>query len=145
MLTIDASVWVNADSPSEPESVLSRAFLDQISAVQTPVIVPTLLRVEIAGAISRTRKDLALAREYSERLSAIPFIQWISLDFSLSQQASNLAADHGLRGADAVYAPVAVAYKYDLISLDHEHLIRLPAVLSVRTPAQWLAAKKAAT
>jgi len=34
MLTVDASVWVNADSPAEPESASSRAFLDQVAAVR---------------------------------------------------------------------------------------------------------------
>jgi predicted nucleic acid-binding protein len=141
MLTIDASVWVNADSPSEPDSATSRAFLDQIAANGTTIVVPTLLRVEVAAAISRTRKDTALARDYSEKLGALPFVRWISLDSSLAEQAAALAADHGVRGADAVYAAVAIAHGCDLISLDREHLTRLASVLQVRTPSQSLAAR----
>lgn len=141
MLTIDASVWVNADSPTEPESAASRTFLDQVAASGTTVVLPTLLRVEVSAAISRTRKDATLAREYSERLAALPFVRWISLDAALAAQASVLAADHGLRGADAVYAAVALAHGCDLISLDREHLSRLASVLRVRTPSQSLAAK----
>lgn len=140
MLTIDASVWVNADSPHEPESSSGRAFLDHIAATQTSVIVPTLLRVEVAAAISRTRKNVALAREYSEKLACVPFIKWISLDSSLAERASTLAADRGLRGADAIYAAVAIVYGCDLISLDQEHLLRLSTVVKVQTPAQWLVA-----
>lgn len=139
MLTVDASVWVNADSPAEPESASSRAFLDQVAAARTTIIVPTLLRVEVAAAISRTRKDAALAREFSEKLAALPFVRWIALDPSLAARASGLAADHGLRGADAVYAAVAMAHGCDLISLDQEHLTRLVSVLKVRTPSQSLA------
>src|SRR5437764_1880176 len=120
MLTVDASVGVNADSPAEPENLSSRAFLDQIATARTTIFVPTLLRVEVAAAISRTRKDAALAREYSEKMAALPFVRWIALDLSLAAQASALAADHGLRGADAVYAAVAIAHGCDLISLDHE-------------------------
>jgi predicted nucleic acid-binding protein len=52
--------------------------------------------------------------------------------------AANLAADYSLRGADAVYATVALAHGCDLVSLDHEHITRLASVLQVRTPAQWL-------
>jgi predicted nucleic acid-binding protein len=141
MLTIDASVWVNADSPAEPESASSRAFLDQVAATGTTIVVPTLLRVEVAAAISRTRKDAALAREYSEKLATLPFVRWISLDASLAERAAALAADHGVRGADAVYAAVAMAHGCDLVSLDREHFTRLASVLQVRTPSQSLAAK----
>jgi predicted nucleic acid-binding protein len=139
MLTIDASVWVNADSPSEPESGSSRAFLDRAAAARTTIIVPTLLRVEVSAAISRVRKDPLLAREFSEKLAAVPFVHWIALDPALAARAAGLAADHGLRGADAVYAAVALEHHCDLVSLDHEHLTRLASVLRVRTPAQCLA------
>src|SRR4051812_7264690 len=100
MLTIDASVWVNADSPTEEGSEGSRAFLDQVASTGVQVIVPTLLRVEVAAAISRTRQDSALAREYARRLAQVPFIQWVSLDEQLAEKATILAANHGLRGAD---------------------------------------------
>ena len=138
MLTIDASVWVNADSPAEPESASSRALLDRVAASRTIVIVPTLLRVEVAAAISRSRKDAALAQEYSARLAALPFVRWIALDTPLAARASTLAASNALRGADAVYAAVAQAHGCDLISLDKEHLTRLTGLLRVRTPAQEL-------
>jgi predicted nucleic acid-binding protein len=75
MLTIDASVWVNADSPAEPQCQSSRAFLEQVAAIRIPIFVPTLLRVEVAAAISRTRNDPALAREFSEKLYALPFLR----------------------------------------------------------------------
>jgi len=62
MLTVDASVWLNADSPTEAESTSSRAFLDHVVATGIVLILPTLLRAEVSAAISRTRKDAALAR-----------------------------------------------------------------------------------
>jgi predicted nucleic acid-binding protein len=134
MLTIDASVWVNADSPTETGSRESRAFIDHVVASNTVVIVPTLLRVEVAAAIGRARRDAKLAREYSERLAMLPFIRWVGLDGALAERAAGLAAEYGLRGADAVYAAVALAHGCELISLDGEHLERLPAVVRVRAP-----------
>jgi predicted nucleic acid-binding protein len=131
VLTIDASVWVNADSPAEPDSASSRALLDQVHAARTPVIVPTLLHVEVAAAISRTRRDATLAHEFAEKLAALPFIRWIPFDAVLAERASSIAADHALRGADA--------HGCELISLDREHLTRLPTIVRVRTPAQALA------
>jgi predicted nucleic acid-binding protein len=59
--------------------------------------------------------------------------------YPLADQALPLAAQHRLRGADAVYAAVALAYTTTLISLDNEHLNRLSGIVSVLTPAQALA------
>jgi predicted nucleic acid-binding protein len=55
------------------------------------------------------------------------------------QRALVLAAQHGLRGADAVYAAVAQQAGCTLISLDHEHLTRLVGLISVQTPEAALA------
>lgn len=134
MLTIDASVWVNADSPAEVGSGESRAFLEHVATSGIPVVVPTLLCVEVAAAISRARRDPVLAREYSDRLALLPFIRWVALDESLARHAATLAAAHALRGADAVYAAVAIAHRCELISLDQEHLQKMPGVLRVRAP-----------
>jgi predicted nucleic acid-binding protein len=54
-------------------------------------------------------------------------------------QALELAAQHGLRGADAVYAAVARHAACILISLDNEHLTRLPDIVRVLTPEAALA------
>lgn len=140
MLMIDASVWVNADSPSEAHSAESRAFLDQVARTGSTVVVPNLLGVEVAAAISRSRKNAALALEYAEKLAALQFVRWIPLDTGIAAFASVLAAEHRLRGADAVYAAVAISHGCRLVSLDEEHLTRLTSVLAVQTPAEWIAA-----
>jgi predicted nucleic acid-binding protein len=51
-----------------------------------------------------------------------------------------LAAQHGLRGADAVYAAVAHEVGSTLVTLDNEHLTRLVNLITVYTPAVALAA-----
>lgn len=58
----------------------------------------------------------------------------LPLDVELGQRALELAAQHGLRGADAVYAAVAHQVGSTLISRDNEHLTRLHGILTVRTP-----------
>jgi hypothetical protein len=77
MLTIDpsASVWINGDAPLETNYAESRAFLDYVATKRIQVIVPTLLRAEIAGAISRVRKTSIEALEFSRKIAALPFIQ----------------------------------------------------------------------
>jgi predicted nucleic acid-binding protein len=63
----------------------------------------------------------------------------VALDEALGEQARALAAQYGLRGADAVYAAVAQQAGCTLISLDHEHLTRLGNIVTVHTPATALA------
>jgi len=138
--TIDASVWVNAFDRREPEHAASRRLLDLIAAQAIPVFVPNLVLAEVAGAISRTRKSPADARAFATALGDLPNVRLVPLDDVSAHQAVGLAAQHGLRGADAVYAVVAMRAGTALLTLDDEHLTRLAGVVSVRTPAAELAA-----
>ncbi len=133
-LTLDASVWISAYATTEPGHGDSRALVDAILLGGAGLVEPTLFPVEVAGAIARTRGE-ALARQMSGALLALPLIRWVSLDESIAARALTLAADHRLRGADAVYAAVALAHGCSLVSLDHEHLTRLTSVVPTMTPA----------
>jgi ABC-type sulfate transport system permease subunit len=62
---------------------------------------------EVAGAISRTRQDPARAQAFATVLGQLPNVTVVPLDMVLGQQALELAAQHGLRGTDAVYEAVA--------------------------------------
>ncbi len=145
MFTIDASVWVNADSPAELQHLSSRALLDRLFASGMTIVVPTLLPVELAGVIARIREDSDLARDMTLALLALPSLRWVALDEPLARQAAELAAKYRLRGADAVYAAVALAHDCILVSLDLEHLTRLTSVVRTLTPADALAGLNAAT
>jgi predicted nucleic acid-binding protein len=102
-------------------------------------IEPMLVLSEVAGAISRTRQDPARAEAFAITLGHLPSVTILPLDDALGQRALALAAQHGLRGADAVYAAVAQQAGCTLISLDHEHLTRLADLISVQTPEAALA------
>jgi predicted nucleic acid-binding protein len=138
VFTVDASVWVNAYSPSEPQQPSSLAFLTELFTSDTTVIVPTLLPVEVAGVIARTRGDSDLAQKIAAALRGLPFLRWVPLDDSFAEQAWQLAANHRLRGADAIYATVALLHSCDLVSLDNEHLSRLAGVVRTISPSEAL-------
>jgi predicted nucleic acid-binding protein len=138
VFTIDASVWVNAYSPAEPQQPSSLALLTKLFASGTLVIVPTLLPVELAGVIARTRGDSDLAQQIAAALRALPFLRWVPLDDAFAEQALQLAARHRLRGADAVYAAVALLHHCELVSLDNEHLTRLTGVVKTISPSEAL-------
>jgi predicted nucleic acid-binding protein len=139
MFTIDTSVWVNATEPSEPDYAASRAFLRLCAAQRRPVICPTLVLVEVAGAIARQRGERPSARitRLVERWQAATFYD---LDRALANTAAALARTHRLRGADAVYAAVTQQFGTTLISRDREHLTRLVGIIPVQHPAAALAA-----
>jgi predicted nucleic acid-binding protein len=139
MYTVDASVWVNGFDQWEAGHATSRQLLEVLRIRALPIIVPNLVLAEVAGAISRTRNDPAQAEVFATTLGRLTNVTVVPLDVALGDQARVLAAQHGLRGADAVYAAVAQQAGCTLISLDHEHLTRLGSVVLVRTPAVVLA------
>ncbi len=94
---------------------------------------------EVAGAISRTRQDPAQAEAFARTLGQLPNVTVVPLDDALGQQVLALAAQHGLRGANAVYAAVAQQAGSTLTSLDNEHLTRLAGLISIQPPEEALA------
>ena len=139
MYTVDASVWVNAFDQREPGHDTSQEVLEILRDRALPVFVPNLLLVEVAGAISRTRDNLAQAQAFATNLLNLPNVTFVPLDEAMAIQALVLAAQQQLRGADAVYATVAAQSGCTLISLDNEHLTRLTGIVPTRTPAEALA------
>jgi predicted nucleic acid-binding protein len=137
--TIDASVWVNGFDQREPGHENSRQLLTLLATQSIPIIVPNLVLVEVAAAISRTRHNPVQAQAFAVALNSLPNVTVMPLDDIMVHQALVLAAQHGLRGADAVYAAVAVQAGCTLITLDNEQLARLVGVVETRTPAEVLA------
>jgi predicted nucleic acid-binding protein len=129
-ITIDASVFVNAFSPSELGSDKSLAFIRQAEDEAVPVIVPALLLPEIAAAISRKQGDAKLAMMLVEQISELQNITLIDLDESLARLAAQTASTHKLRGSDAVYAAVALRFGTTLVTLDREQLQRFEKAVS---------------
>lgn len=134
MYTVDASVWVNSFDKRESGHEMSRRFLDLLREQKLSVTVPNLVLVEVAGAISRTRSDPAQATAFATSLLRLANVSFIPLDSLHAQLAQDLAAKHGLRGADAVYAAVAKQTSTTLVTLDNEHLMRLDGIATTCTP-----------
>src|SRR5215471_2361564 len=109
MYTVDASVWVNAFDQREPGHPVSRQFLEVVRGQAVPIIVPNLVLAEVAGAISRTRQAPAQAQAFAIALSRLPHVTVRVLGEGCALHALTLAAEHGLRGADAVYTAALMA------------------------------------
>ncbi len=115
--TIDASVFLNAFNPHEAGHEESLGLLTRLQEA-VPIVIPTLLLPEVAGAISRGHQDTRLARRFAATLRRLSHLLLIPLDSRLAQGAADVAAEHRLRGSDAVYAAVALQFGTTLITVD---------------------------
>ncbi|MDP1714649.1 MAG: type II toxin-antitoxin system VapC family toxin [Anaerolineales bacterium] len=132
-VTIDASVFVSAFTPTESAHQVSNAFMMNVREKSIPIIVPVLVLPEISAAIARGQGKPELGIAFANELKKIPNITFIDLDSSLADLAVEVAAKHRLRGSDAVYVAVSLRFGTELVTLDREQLERLPKVLSVHT------------
>lgn len=139
MFTLDASVCARTFTPIDPDFAECDALLSLLQATNQLVIAPNLLLVEIAATASRVLRDPFRARLLSLQLQALPNFRFVPLDADLTQQASELAADYRLRGADAVYAAVARHHGTTLVTLDTEQRTRVARMLRAITPAEAIA------
>lgn len=134
--TIDASVFLNGFNPAEEGHVTSLNFLSKVQDQAVPAIVPTLLLPEVAAAIGRGHDNSDLAHQFADSLSRLPHLVLVSLDESLARQAADVAAQHRLRGADAVYVAVALRFGCPLVTLDREQHDRAANALDTFYPSE---------
>jgi predicted nucleic acid-binding protein len=133
-VTIDASVFVNAFSPTELGSDKSLKFISHLKEQSIPIILPVLVLPEIVSALTRKQGNSEAALLLAKEIKSLPNITFINVDESIADLAAEIAANNRLRGSDAVYAAVALRFGTELITLDREQLDRLPKVLAVREP-----------
>ena len=133
-VTVDASVFVSAFTPTEPAHQASKAFMMNVREQSIPIIVPILVLPEISAALSRGQGKPELGKAFVQELKSFPNTTFIDVDETVASLAVDIAANNRLRGSDAVYAAVALRFGTELITLDKEQLERLPGVLPVRAP-----------
>lgn len=138
MFTIDASVYINALNPAEEGSPESQAFLERVHRQGITVFSPTLLIVELAAVVARAFNDAQRGIAYARAVRQLPGQVWLPLDGGLVDVAMTLAAQHQLRGADAVYMAVAQQTGAILVTRDRQQRTRLPASVRAMTPAEAL-------
>ena len=122
-IVVDASVWaarlVSEDTFYEPVKGWMSARFEQ----EDQFLAPSLLLTEIGGAISR-RTTPSLGLKAIEQLQSLPGLQLVEMEHSLLQDAAQVAAELGLRGADSTYVAVAARLDIPLITLDGDQKAR---------------------
>jgi len=133
-VVVDASVWVSRMVPGDVHHDRCRAWFEAQTIAGDLMVSPVLLLPEMAGAISRRTGRPRLAQHAVDLLQELSSVRLVSVDPTLAKAAAQLAADHALRGADAVYAATARQLELPLVTLDSEQLERSQAVVSTITP-----------
>lgn len=133
-VTIDASVFISAFTPSELAHPASKAFMMGVRKESIPILVPVLVLPEISAALSRGQNKPDLGIAFTQEIKNFPNARFIDVDQSLADLAVEVAAKYRLRGSDAVYAAVSLRFGTELVTLDKEQLERLPKVISTRAP-----------
>ncbi|PDV98019.1 type II toxin-antitoxin system VapC family toxin [Candidatus Viridilinea mediisalina] len=139
MYTIDANIFIRDLDNREPNHNECHALLIHLITHQISIIVPTLVLAEISGTVSRTRRNAIAGRLAAEALHDIPHLTFVSLDESVAREATAIAADRAIRGADAIYVAVAQRYRATLITLDRELTDRAAPIVTIMQPQQVLA------
>jgi len=68
----------------------------------------------------------------------MPHYHIVPADDVLGERAAAPAADHRIRGCDAVYVALAQEHGATLITLDHQQRERVPQGIVARSPAEAL-------
>jgi predicted nucleic acid-binding protein len=139
ILTIDASVFINSVNRREDGYAESNRFMRRIHNKGHPVIVPTLLLVELAATIARGQGKPTRADRFVRTIYEMSHFTFVPLDESVMWNSIEIAAQYQLRGSDAVYVAVARRYGATLVTLDREQRERVTGVVTVQSPAEAFA------
>ena len=130
MLVTDASIWVSYLVPQDVFHLTSKNWLKKQRDQEVDLLAPSILITEVAGVIRRQTGDPTLAHKVVQILKELPGLTLIKMSYSMVEQATELAAELGLRGADAFYVAVAAYFQIPLATYDEDQLSRASALLS---------------
>jgi predicted nucleic acid-binding protein len=131
---IDASVYVALVNADEQDHESSWVWLEQAVAAEDGIVAPAILLAEVAAALSRGVGDPALAHRVLRQLASSEVIELIPVTLATAEQAAVIAADHRIRGCDAIYVALADQLDTCLITLDRQQLERGAALVTVQAP-----------
>jgi predicted nucleic acid-binding protein len=134
MPVVDASVWVALSHSGDRHHRRCREWLSSSLADGSALAAPSLLLAEVAAALRRLTEDEALARESAEALVELELVELHPLTLERAVAAASVAAELGLRGADAVYVALADERREPLITLDRQQLERAGERVDAKRP-----------
>ncbi|PFG74841.1 type II toxin-antitoxin system VapC family toxin [Tepidiforma thermophila] len=134
MATLDASVFVSLFNARDRQHETTVAWLREALAEGEPLRAPVIALAEVSAAIAAGTGDSYLAREVEQQLRASPLFEFLPVALPLAERAATLAAEHQLRGSDALYFAVAETLGDRLVTLNPRQLQRAGQVAEAVRP-----------
>jgi predicted nucleic acid-binding protein len=134
MAVIDASVYIAMVNAHEMEHATGWVWFEQAKSAGESVVAPVILLAEVAAALSRGLGEPTLAHRVVDQLARSGVIELIQITIALAERAAEIAAEHRIRGCDAVYVALADQLSDTLVTLDRQQLDRAAALVTVRAP-----------
>ncbi len=125
-VVIDCSAWISYLESQDSNHVAARAWIDQHLSSGGLFAAPVLLVTETAAAISRGTRQSTIAQHAVNQLYSMQQMRLVHINQSLVDEATSLAINCNLRGADAYYVALAKTLGLALLTFDQEQL-RQPA------------------
>jgi len=96
-------------------------------------VAPMIFVIEVASAIAREtlppNNPQADAHKAVSQIYALPIMRLVAMDQALVDDATDLAADHKIRGADALFMALARQLGLPLLTFDKYQLKQPQAVV----------------
>jgi predicted nucleic acid-binding protein len=134
MATLDASVFVSLFNARDRQHETTVAWLREALAEGEPLRAPVIALAEVSAAIAAGTGDKHLAREVEQQVRASPLFEFLPVALPLADRAAALAAEHQLRGSDALYFAVAETLGDRLVTLNPRQLQRAGQVVETVRP-----------
>ena len=134
MIVVDASVWISVSVPADVFHEPSRRWLISARALGERFAAPTVVLAEVAGGMSRRVGSPVAGAAGVLAIEQAPGLHLVDVDDSLGRHAAELAADLGLRGADAVYVATALRLACPIVTWDDEMVEKTRGMAAVYQP-----------
>ncbi len=134
MPVVDASVYVALINAHEESHAESWAWLRDLHSSGEEIAAPVILVPEVAAAISRGLDEPELAWRAVQQILSRNVVELVPVVTKMAERAADIAIDHRIRGADALYVALAEHRGDELVTLDRQQLERGAAVIPTRRP-----------
>lgn len=134
MAVVDASVYVALINSHEEAHAVSWVWLREVFDGGEEISAPAILVTEVAAAISRGLGQPALAWRAVQQILSRNVVELVPVVIPMAERAADIAIDHRIRGADALYVALAEHRRDELVTLDRQQLERGAAVVPTRRP-----------
>jgi predicted nucleic acid-binding protein len=132
--TLDASVLISLFNTRDRLHHSTVAWFREAVADGEPLRAPVTVLAEVSAAIAAGTGDKQLARDVEAHVRHSPLFELLPVALPLAERAATLAAEHQLRGSDAIYFAVAETLGDRLVTLNPRQLQRGSSVVETIRP-----------